>query len=315
MGKTLVNKYINLLFRIAIGVVAIYLIYIKVKTQFEINFNQLVDVNYLLLIIAFLLFTVNWGIEAYKWKYLVSSTIKISLFTSFKIIMTGITIGLITPNRVGEIPARVMLLNDKKQLKNLITFTFIGAFAQGLITVIFGVLALFLTLNYFIQFPFTSIFFLIAIGIVVALTILYFNPKIFKKLGNKITFIKKRLLFDSFNLLLFSELLNILLISALRYLVFSLQYYLILTAFGIGFSSIQDLALIAICFVITSTIPTILISEIGVRGSVALFVFGLISPHALAIVMSSIMLWIINIAIPSLIGIYGLKQLKVLKDI
>jgi len=63
-----------------------------------------------------------------------------------------------------------------------------------------------------------------------------------------------------------------------------------------------------------SFIPTLLISEIGVRGAVAVFVFGTISNLEIQIIMASILLWLINIALPALIGIFNLKEIKLFKE-
>jgi len=65
---------------------------------------------------------------------------------------------------------------------------------------------------------------------------------------------------------------------------------------------------------IASFIPTILISEIGVRGSVALFVFGTVSNMDIQIILSSVLLWLINVALPALIGLINLNDLKILKE-
>ena len=62
---------------------------------------------------------------------------------------------------------------------------------------------------------------------------------------------------------------------------------------------------------IASIVPTILLSEIGVRSSVAIFVFGIVSHDTMAVVLSSVTLWAINIALPGLLGVLNLKQLKI----
>ena len=68
------------------------------------------------------------------------------------------------------------------------------------------------------------------------------------------------------------------------------------------------------CFMLTSVIPTILISEIGVRGSVALIVFGVITDNGLALLVASVLLWIINVATPALMGLLYINQLKIVKE-
>ena len=313
MNKKIPYKYINLLVRLSIGVVAIIFIYVKMKERFIDDFFHFSyhNVNLLLLLLAFLLFIVNWGVEAYKWRWLLSQIRKISWFQSFKIIMTSITISLLTPNRVGEVPARVLLLNNRNSLKREITYTFLGAYAQGIATLLFGVIGLYITLNHFINVPFIRLALIITIIFLLLIIFLFFNPAAFRYLTNKVPFIKRKDVFGFMDEFSFSMMLSVLGISMIRYFVFFVQYYLILTAFHIEFNMLSDIFLIAVCFFVTSTIPTILISEIGVRGSTALFIFGFISDDTMAIVLSSIVLWGINVAFPAIIGLAGLNKVKV----
>ena len=81
----------------------------------------------------------------------------------------------------------------------------------------------------------------------------------------------------------------------------------------LGFGLI-NFFLIPFCFLITSSIPTIVISEIGVRGSVGLFVFGIISDNNLAILSASVLLWVINVALPALFGLFFINQFKIVSQ-
>ena len=58
--------------------------------------------------------------------------------------------------------------------------------------------------------------------------------------------------------------------------------------------------------------PTITIAEIGVRGSVAIFVLGLFSSNDIAILSSTTILWLINLIIPAIIGSFFIFSLKFL---
>jgi uncharacterized membrane protein len=124
----------------------------------------------------------------------------------------------------------------------------------------------------------------------------------------------KKLSSVNFKQLSFKELFNVTILSGIRYSVFCLQYWLILKAFNIDLIAVKELMLIPVCFLIASIIPTLLLSEIGVRSSVAVFVFGMVTDNIIAIVLASLLLWIINIALPAMLGLFNLKQLTILKD-
>jgi Lysylphosphatidylglycerol synthase TM region len=291
----------------------VFIVY-KIKSGLAENLNYIksTKVEYQYLVISLFLMLLNWGVESYKWKYIIRKYVQINFFKAFKFVLTGVTISLITPNRVGEIPARVMLLNGDEKSKDLVWLTTLGAFSQLLITVILGVIGLFFSSHYFENYYFNFLF-LVLFGCVLLLSMLFVSfqkmPSIFQKIP-----ILNKLSSKDFKELSFVELANVLILSALRYAVFCLQYWLVLKAFTIHLDEIQEIMLIPVCFLIASIIPTILLSEIGVRTSVAVFVFGMVSDNVIAIILASLLLWIINIALPAFFGLFNLNQLTILKE-
>jgi uncharacterized membrane protein YbhN (UPF0104 family) len=306
-------KYINLLLRITIGIATLWFIYTKLKTHFLLNLQKLFgnEINYILIFIAFLMLFLNWGIEAVKWKYSISRTEKISIFKAFKLTITGVTLGLITPNRIGEIPSRALLLN-RNLFKEITLKTSVASFSQLIITLFVGSVGLFLTLHHFN----INLFILLVVLIISTLILLliYFKVNKIEKLFYRIKYFRENKTFRGLSEFSSIELINILLMSLLRYIVFYIQFYIILYAFGIPLTSMSDFMLISVCFMFASFIPTILISEIGVRGTVAIFVFGTISDLEFQIIMASILLWLINVALPALLGLFNLKGVKILKE-
>jgi hypothetical protein len=153
---------------------------------------------------------------------------------------------------------------------------------------------------------------ILSLGLLLLLLV-YFRTNKLESIFNRTKFIREKELFRGLSGFSVLELFNILLLSLLRYIVFVFQYYLVLKAFGVYLSDIYAILLIPVCFMVASFIPTILISEIGIRGSVALFVFGTISNMDIQIILASMVLWLINIALPILLGLYNLKDLKLIK--
>lgn len=315
MKSNKLYKYINLLFRIIIGIVAVYFIYTRVNDTFLVNLKRIEtsEIKYTFVFLALVLLLLNWGIEAVKWRYTIRKTEKVSVLKAFKLTITGITIGLLTPNRIGEIPARALLLN-KTFFKDISLKTVVSSFSQFLITLFIGVIGLMLTTQKFslIINPALLLFVLI-IGVIVFF-IIYFKTNKLEIILSEIRFLRDKEIFKSLSEFSMIELFNILLMSFLRYLVFSLQYYLVLKAFNVSLIGMSEMFLIPVCFMIASFIPTIVISEIGVRGSIALFVFGTVSDMDIQIILASILLWLINVALPALFGLLNLKGLKILKE-
>ncbi|MGB0888018.1 MAG: lysylphosphatidylglycerol synthase domain-containing protein [Vicingaceae bacterium] len=301
--------------RLIIGTIAVLFIFFRVKNDFLIAVNNL-DLNHVDLFslgLALVLMFVNWAIEAVKWKYSISDAEKVTVLKSFKLTLTGITLGFLTPNRIGEIPARALLLN-KNNFKEITVKTAVASFSQLLITLLVGIIGLCLTFQNFNQF--SNLLYLLPLLIIILflLLLVYFKPNKLESVLNKFSFINKKQLFKGLSTFSMLELFNILLLSLVRYIVFTLQYYIVLKAFGVDLNTLNTIFLIPVCFMFASFIPTLLISEIGVRGSVALFVFGMVSDMDIQIVLASVILWLINVALPALLGLFNLKELKLIKE-
>jgi hypothetical protein len=301
-------KYFNLVVRTLIGIASILFIYFKIKDSFTIQYQDFVSlsINYFFLFFAFLLSFLNWGLETYKWRFVVLKIQPLDFVPALKIVFTGITLSLITPNRIGEIPARAYLLNSKEHVKSTMYATFISSSSQLLLTLLIGLFGVIFTLN-LIDIHLSNTFIVIlSISISLLFLMFIFSDKL-KKLLLKLIHREETIAFNEIDTLKFLGF------SLLRYLVFCLQYLFILEAFGIHFTSFIQLWLIPVCFLLASSIPTFVLSEIGVRSSVAILVFGILTDNDLSIVLAASFLWIINIGLPATYGLFFLNQLKIKK--
>jgi len=114
------------------------------------------------------------------------------------------------------------------------------------------------------------------------------------------------------------ELLGIILLSAFRFLVFSIQLFILFRAFSVELPFIHGMIIIGVIFFAITMIPTVAITELGIRGSVSLFLIGIYygSPFempastVMGVVAASTSLWFINLALPALLGgilVFNLK--------
>jgi hypothetical protein len=80
----------------------------------------------------------------------------------------------------------------------------------------------------------------------------------------------------------------------------------------------QGLLIISIVFFIMTSIPTVTLAELGIRGSVSLYFFGLYFEHFgeltdrinIGILSSSSSLWLVNLAFPAILGTFFVYRLK-----
>lgn len=283
------------------------------------------DNTWYLGIAMLLLMPLNWGLESYKWKRLVRYSEKISLATAFKAVVGGITAGIFTPNRIGEFVGRVFVLKNTDPLKGLFV-TLTGSISQLLTTVLTGTVAYTIFAPIYLSqlLPgneWIVRFTILALDVASILFLfLYFNISLLSNLGRLLP--QKYLLFlgDSikvFELMPNAELAKLLGLSVCRFMVFFTQFYLALHLFGTQISLWQALMVIPVIYLVLAAVPTVALTEIGIRGSVSVFLFGLTAPAghmpanaALAVISASTLLWIVNIALPALVGVWVVFKLK-----
>ena len=320
-----IRKILNLVIQLTILVVTCGFIYKQVffKTGFPELMRSLRDDIFSpefqrQLILVLFLMLVNWSIEAYKWKFLISKIERISFFRAFQAVLTGVSISSFTPNRIGEYFGRVFILRKASHIEGIL-ITILGSMSQLLVTVITGTLSLLVFLPaYFPHAIYANgyIYYgLIFLVILLDLLLLgmFFNVSFLSALKEKLLrngLKKLRLYFRVFGFFHNKELVFLIFLSFSRYVVFSFQFFLLLRMFAVPLPIFNALVLISLIYFIMAIIPTIALTELGIRGSVAVYFFGhylsqgfpVTDGFNLGIFSASTMLWMINLGIPALAG-------------
>lgn len=316
------SKKIGFLIKLLIILLTFWFLYQKVFV--DKNFNDLskwfIDTlknkSPLPLFWVIFLMLFNWFVESLKWKYLINKLETVTVWLSFKAIFLGITVSIFTPNRVGEFGGRIFCLTKADRIKAVLS-TMLGNLSQLLSTVLFGCLAIcyyLITFDDLLGFDFSSfrwIFLLLNIILLFGSFFMYLNASYLTIVLNKITFLKKYIDYlKVFSYYSKKELLNILFFSVFRYSIFTFQFYLLLHFFDVEISFLSSAVMSALTFFTMSIIPTIAITELFARGSVAVLFFGLLSDNLIGITMAASSLWAINLVLPAIIGVFFVFNLK-----
>ena len=80
---------------------------------------------------------VNWGFEAKKWQVLLKTIQHITFFTAYKSVLSGVTLSLNTPNRIGEYGGRILYVQEGSRIK-AISLSIAGSISQLIITLVIG---------------------------------------------------------------------------------------------------------------------------------------------------------------------------------
>lgn len=295
------------------------------------NISQLFHISnfWLVISIVLLLMLVNWSIEAAKWKYLISKIEEVSFPLALKAIFTGVTVSIFTPNRVGEFFGRVFLLKNRQPMRGIL-ITILGSFSQIVIYMICGITGGIIMFYLFLLPQNPSLtklqWIIISLAVIIlAVTILIFLnisflgsilqnliPKQWHRIKRwfaVLSYYSKR------------ELTKVLIMSFLRYCVFSFQYIILLRMFNVPLSVGNLLVALMVIFALLVIIPSVALSELGVRSTVAVFVIGMMLPVGLrndpmvnlGIIGAASTLWLINVALPAIIGSFFVFKLKFFK--
>jgi len=240
--------------------------------------------------------TLNWLAEAMKWKYVLNNLQQISIFEAYKSVLAGVAFGIVTPNRIGELIGRLLFIDEDKKISasllNIVCTTI-----QLIVTLFFGLLSLiFFKENWLYLIPFSSLLSILFLLLIILFSVFFLLIKI-PNINSKI--IEYTVVFKNLSL---RQTFFILFLSVLRYSIFSLQYFLVLRMLHIELSEFSCFVCIALNFFLITVIPTYALAEIGVRGTVAVAVFSVYGIPALPIASASLIVWIINLAIPALLG-------------
>lgn len=271
--------------------------------------------------LVFLLMFINWGIEAKKWQLLLSPLEKFSFYKSFKSVLAGCSVTMLTPNRIGEYGGRIIYVQEKNRLK-AISVTILGSMSQLLVTMLMGTCGL-IILRYLpeniesitaLPWLIGNILLYISISFTVILSMLYLRIRWVLIVMEKIRFLKSLVrhikVLDVFS---GKQLLRILFLSFSRYMVFILQYVILLNVMEVKVSIILCFWLLTIFYLVMAVAPTIGFIELPVRAAVCVELFRLYSMNILGIQASALGIWLINLVIPAVIGsllIFGIKILK-----
>lgn len=316
------RKAISWTIKIAIVLAAFWFIYKEIFAKPDIidNFREMLSkpLETKLLLLTIGLTFVNWGFESLKWKSLIDKIEKISFFTAYKAILSGVTVSIFTPNRVGEYAGRIFHL-EKADRINAVLITMVCGVAQLLVTIFAGVIALSFFAPYNLDIEnYISIYYYYALLVIFIggagfLLFAYLNASLMAPMIKRMKILGKwrkyGKLFGKFEKI---ELLKVLLYSFGRFAVFTLQFYLLLLIFGVTVPYFPAVMMISITYFVMAIIPTVAIAELGIRGIVAVELISMVAPASsdLGILTASFALWLVNLAFPALLGSLFIFNLK-----
>jgi len=288
--------------KLLIVIAAFYFIYDQLTYNNKLNWERflvLYHKNQSFTGISFLLFFSFWNryFEILKWQNLAQVVRKISIYEATKQVLAALTLGVFTPVGIGEYAGKALYFK-KKDTKKIIFLNLICNGIQIIATGFFGILGM-LLLGYWIW----------SIGILV-ITILFVL----------VSYFTKNVAFKGYSIENFIERNNEIpkiihrknvLLGMCRYLLFSHQYYFLFLAFDIELPYVTLMATITTVYFLASVIPSFQFLDFALKGSLAVYFFGLLGVNEWVVVFVTTLMWFLNVVLPVIIGSYFVLVFKI----
>lgn len=238
---------------------------------------------------------------------------------AFKSVLAGCSITMLTPNRIGEYGGRILFVKEQNRIK-AISVTILGSISQLLVTMFFGTWGL-IYVNYMPgmvdKLPWLVSDFIVfsSICVTVILTAIFFRIQgvvlFMQKFSLLKNLVKHLIVLDYFR---GKQLLRILLFSFIRYIIFILQYVLLLNVLDVNVSIPLCFWLLTIFYLVLAIAPTIGFIELPVRAAASVELFKVYSENIVGIQAAALGIWMINLVLPAIIGSILIFGIKILKD-
>lgn len=260
-----------------------------------------------------LLTPINWGFEALKWQTLLRRVERTSFRAAYAGVLAGLSLGFALPAQLGDTAGRVLSLRTGARAE-AIGASLVSGGMQFYIALLFGSLA---WAHHLMVVPErNTLASRWLLGVLAGLS----------GLGVLFGLVRQRLLgwlTTRSRLRRFSrywavaghyddhEIGLALGAAVLRYLTFSLQFYLALRLVGAGLPTGVSVSGIGVVFLAKTVTPAFnLLSDLGVREAAALWVFAPFNTTVPVLITATLTLWTVNILVPVLIGLVWVWRLR-----
>lgn len=276
------------LFKLLVFVAVIWTLYFQLSNVDWEHAKGLDIKHWWALILAFLLLIPNLWMEFLKWK-IITNPLGVEMKLVKNAFWAGVASGFMSPNGWGNFLGRLIYF-QKRQTIYIIFSTALANLSQLIPTLLFGLFAVLLKYG-----NSNSLWLLTSAGAICILALYFFGDYLLPKRRSRFPFVRK---LQSIRGRYQSLKWPFLSFSVIRFLVFSLQYVLLFVTFGY-----EDfwflLTQIWLIYLFTSFIPSLWSGKVLIRETAALFVFSGTLVSVPDIIVSSIIIYLINIALPA----------------
>ncbi|WP_080059957.1 lysylphosphatidylglycerol synthase domain-containing protein [Spirosoma aerolatum] len=261
-----------------------------------------------------LLMPVNWGLEALKWYILLQRVERASYWAAFQGVLAGVALSFALPAQLGDTAGRVLSLRSGGR-GAAIGASLVSGGMQFYVALVAGAIAWAYHLNVVVDRNTTAARWLLLLllsltvgGVFLGLV----RQRLVRWLSSRQGIDRWASYWNVAGFYSDREISWALTAAALRYCLFSVQFYLAMEAVGIQLPFAVSASGIGLVFLVKTLTPAFnLLSDLGVREAASLWVFAPFRLPAAVLLTATLLLWLSNILIPVLVGLIWVWKLRI----
>lgn len=293
-----IKQFFLLILKIIIVGLAVFFIN-KQLAEKEWNWEIIIQAiqrenSYLFLIAIVTLTFLNRFIEILKWQNLISTIKQIGIWQSAKEVLIAITIGLFTPNGIGEYAGKA-LFYPKQKAANVVFLNAICNGIQVFFALSFGLLSTMILQNTYHFLPMYSLV-LVVLGIIITLLLLF----IFRTISIRGYSLQK--LIDEWKKIPSKIHKKNIFLAFMRYATLLHQYVLLYYFFDVDVSYFSLLMIVSCIYLLASSLPNFQAIDFALKGSIAIYLFQFYNVDAWIVTIVATSIWLLNLVLPISLG-------------
>lgn len=257
------------------------------------------------LILVLLLIPVNWAFEAWKWQRLAIKVERISFWQAYQGVLAGLALANFTPIMIGDYAGKILMLKTRERTTS-IGAILLGNSIQLYVSLLVGVISYIYFLRVSGPAPL-----LLHTGIIIFLSILLlfgvwlaFNVQKTSSIRINHQFLNSimryLIILKDYTI---TDIREIFLLATGRYIIFTIQFVLVLRLFQVNLPLEILLAGVGIIFLTKSVGAAFnFLGDLSMRTITSVYYFGYFGVKLSRITTATFTIWLINVLVPVMIG-------------
>lgn len=304
----MVKKLLFPLLKLGLIAMAFFFLYQKFSTGDFIELSwSWTDSSFIALFLFFSFGLLNLVLDAKAWQEVQGILQKISLKKALEHNFKSYGLAFISPMNSGEIVGRYIIQEETENRKKALFLTF-WTHAPKMFSKIILVLSI---LPLLFQSQLGKISYL-ALPLISIIILVYLNlDKVLSWIGTKN--LKQRKLEDYIvaGQPKLRSKIKLLVLNGSRFLIYSLQLTFVLWALNLENISLEILLSIPVYYLLSALIPSYSGLDFLIKGTFSLYYFEMFSSNQWGFALATSLVWLLNWAIPSIIGLLSLKKIEI----